>query len=274
MKEEDINLKKIIMWVIIFGVILIVGLQTFYTVTAGYRGVLLTWGKPSMLARPEGIGAKIPIAQRVIKMEVRKQKIEVTADSASKDLQDVQATIALNYHINPPLTPRLYQEVGLAYRERVIHPAIEESVKAVTAKYVAEELITKRPVVREDIKKTIKEKLAKFHIIVDEFNIVDFKFSEEFDKAIEAKVTAEQLKLKAERDLERIKIEKEQKITQAQAQAEALRLQKQEVTPELVQLRKIEMMLAAIEKWDGVMPRATSGMPFIDVTSQSFMLEE
>ena len=106
------------------------------------------------------------------------------------------------------------------------------------------------------------------NIMVDDFSIVNFQFSKQFTQAIEAKQTAEQLALKAQRDLERIKIEAEQKIAQAKAEAEALRLQKENVTPQLVRLRQIEASLRAIEKWDGRMPKVTSGaIPFIDVKS-------
>jgi prohibitin 2 len=112
----------------------------------------------------------------------------------------------------------------------------------------------------------LRERLSKNGVIVDEFSIVNFAFSREFSNAIEAKTTAEQLKLKAERDLDRIRIEGEQKITQAKAEAEALRLQKENVTENLIELRKIEMQQKAIDKWDGRLPQVTGGaMPFIDV---------
>lgn len=269
MKQENELEKKIISIGKTVGVVFVLLILVFmatYTISAGHRGVLLTFGKPSMEVKDEGLHFKVPLIQSIKKLEVRKQKIEVTADSASKDLQDVQTTIALNFHLSESEVPVLYQKIGNSYRERIIDPAIQEAVKAVTANYVAEELITKRPMVREDMRILLKEKLDKYYIKVDDFNIVNFQFSEEFDKAIEQKVTAEQFKLKAVMDLERIKVEKEQKITQAQAEAEALRIQKQVITKELIQLRNIEMQMSAIEKWNGVMPEATSGMPFIDVT--------
>lgn len=266
MREDEKKIGKIILGT--FGTICLIILLFgfFYTIPAGHRGILLTFGKPNDIAMNEGLGFKMPLAQKVIKMEVRTQKIEVPASSASLDLQSVDTTIALNYHLLPESVPKLYKEIGTDYRSRIINPIIQETVKSVTAKYKAEELITKRQSVRDDIKNVLRERLQTSSIILDDFNIVNFQFSAEFNKAIEEKVTAEQLKLKAERDLERIVIEKEQKITQAQAEAESLRLQKQEVTQELIQLRQIEMMMSAIAKWDGKMPEATSGMPFIDVT--------
>lgn len=269
-ENGDISLTKVLGLALLIIITLTVIFGGVYTIKAGYRGTLTTFGKPSMEVKGEGLHFKIPLVQGIKKAEVKTQKVEVTADSASKDLQDVQTTIALNFHILPSDVPKLYQEVGIpAYQDRIIQPAIQESVKAITARYVAEELITKRPEVRNEMKAHITEKLQKYYLVVDDFNIVNFQFSEEFDKAIESKVTAEQLKLKAARDLERIVIEKEQIITQAQAEAEALRLQKQEITPDLIKLRLIEMQKEAIQKWDGVLPQATSGMPFIDVSPSS-----
>jgi regulator of protease activity HflC (stomatin/prohibitin superfamily) len=110
--------------------------------------------------------------------------------------------------------------------------------------------------------------LSSYAILVDDFSIVNFKFSQVFEQAIEAKQTAEQLALKAQRDLERIKIEADQKVASARAEAEALRLQKENVTPQLIKLRQIEASIKAIEKWDGHLPKINSGaVPFIDVKS-------
>ncbi|HUV85358.1 MAG TPA: prohibitin family protein [Methanosarcinales archaeon] len=284
--EDAIKAIKLAVVCVILGVLLIVVLfGSWYTVKSGERGVLLTWGRAKNAAIEPGFHFKWPIAQKAIKIEVRTQKVETVADAASKDLQDVQTTIALNFHLNPGEVSNLYQEVGVSYQERIIDPSIQESIKAVSAKFTAEELITKRADVKREAKELLNEKLAKYYITVDDFNIVNFQFSPEFDKAIESKVTAEQLKLKAERDLERIKIEKEQKIAQAQAEAESLRLQKAEITPDLIELRKIEVAMkelevrmrfadAFMEKWNGQLPTFLMGgnqdmLPLMDVTQFS-----
>jgi regulator of protease activity HflC (stomatin/prohibitin superfamily) len=154
------------------------------------------------------------------------------------------------------------------YKERIIDPAVQEVVKAVTAKYTAVELITQREKVRTEIKDLLRQRLVGYNIGVDDFSIINFKFSQQFTQAIESKQTAEQFALKAQRDLERIKIEAEQKVTQAKAEAEALRLQKANITQELVSLRQIEASMKAIEKWDGHLPKVTGGaIPFIDAKS-------
>jgi regulator of protease activity HflC (stomatin/prohibitin superfamily) len=140
-------------------------------------------------------------------------------------------------------------------------------VKAVTARYTAEELITKRPAVSEEMRATLSERLRAYNIHVDAFSIVGFSFSKIFMEAIESKQTAEQLALKAKRDLDRIKIEAEQKITAAQAEAESLRLQRANISIDLIELRKVEANLRAIDKWNGILPQVTGSgpVPFIGI---------
>ncbi|WP_139488339.1 prohibitin family protein [Brevibacillus dissolubilis] len=257
----------------IIGIIVVVllgilGFNSFTIVNAGHRGVVVQLGavQPNVLG--EGIHFKAPFIQTVIPVEVRVQKTENSAVSASRDLQNVTTTIAVNYHLNPDAVNKLYQDVGLGYSERIVNPAIAEALKSVTARYTAEELITSRQEVSEQVKENLSKKLTMYGMILDEINITEFNFSEEFNRAIEQKQVAEQQALKAKLDLERVKIEKEQTIQQAQAVAESLRLQKQEVTPELVKLREIEAQLEAIKKWDGKLPNVTGGAtPFIDVTT-------
>ena len=243
-------------------------INPFVIIGAGERGVVMNFGAVQDTVMGEGIHFRIPIMQRVVKIDVRLQKSQTDAAAASKDLQETHSTIALNYHILPEKANWVYQKIGQSYKERIIDPAVQEVVKAVTAKFTAVTLITQRETVRHDIKELLKQRLVSNHIVVDDFSIVNFQFSKQFTQAIEAKQTAEQLAMKALRDLERIKIEAEQKITQAKAEAEALRLQKENVTPQLVRLRQIEASLKAIDKWDGRMPRVTGGaIPFIDLKS-------
>ncbi|MBU1229453.1 MAG: prohibitin family protein [Proteobacteria bacterium] len=234
-------------------------------VGAGQRGIVLNFGAVQDKVLDEGLHLRIPVMQEIVIMDVKVQKVETDAAAASADLQDVSSRVALNYHIVPDKANVVYQKIGINFRERIIDPAILEVVKAVTAKYTAEELITKRPAVSEAMRVTLMERLGHNNIAVDAFSIVIFSFSKVFTEAIEAKQTAEQLALKARRDLDRIKIEAEQKITAAKAEAESLRLQKANISPDLLELRRIEANMKAIDKWDGVMPQVTGSgaMPLI-----------
>jgi len=231
----------------------------------GQRGVLLNFGAVQPNVWDEGLHFKIPGYQNIVRMDVRVQKEVTEAASASKDLQDLHSTIAVNFNVIPDKAGWVFQNIGMGYKERVIDPVTQEVVKAVTAKYTAVELITEREKVRSGIKELLKARLLDYNIAVVDVSIVNFKFSAQFTQAIENKQTAEQMALKASRDLDRVKIEAQQKIAAAQAEAESLRLQRQNITPDLVELRRIEAMQEAIRKWNGVMPNVTGGaLPFID----------
>ena len=241
----------------------------FAVVPAGHRGVLATFGKVDASVYAEGIHFRWPIAQTMHLIEVRIQKGEGEGEAASKDLQVVHTKVAVNYHLKPDRVAEVFRTVGdlAAVENRLILPAVQEAVKASTAKYTAEELVTKRPEVRDAIRLALVERLGKHEVAVDEFSIVNFQFSRSFNEAIEAKTTAEQLKLKAERDLQRIKVEAEQKVASADAEARSLALQRQHLTGELLKLREIENERRAIEKWDGRLPTYTAGntIPFIQM---------
>ena len=207
----------------------------------------------------------VPVVERVIKMDVKIRKSDTRATAASKDLQIVMTEIVLNYHLFPDKVNKIYQQIGLDYEKRILDPAVQEILKGVTAKFTAEELITKRQLVKEEIKIALHERLMASYISLDELNITDFQFSKGFNEAIENKQTAEQLALKAQRDLERIKIEGEQKVVTARAEAESQRIQKETISPIILQLR-------AIEKWDGKFPQVIGGtgaMPFINIDTAS-----
>ena len=260
--------NKMMMTVVVILFVAFVGilmLNPFVKVNAGERGVVLRFGAVQPAVLDEGLHFIIPMVDQVIKMDVTIRKSETDARAASSDIQDTRSTIALNYHVDPENANIVYQKYRNEYKSRIIDPAVQEAVKAVTARYNATDLITKRADVREDIKDLLRERLATSNIIVDDFNIIAFEFSSEFSKAIEAKQTAEQFAIKAENDLVRIEIEAKQTIARAQAEAESLRLQKQNISKDLIELRRIEAQIRAIEKWDGRLPSVTGGaMPFID----------
>jgi len=254
---------KIIKIGVVIILLLIVFFSPMYTIQAGERGVLLTFGKPDQTPKGEGLHFKIPFVQTITVLEVRTVKYETDASSASSDLQTVHTKIAVNYHLVPESVVTVFTNTGLDYSERLINPAVQESVKASTAKFTTEELVTKREIIRDEIETLLIEKLKGRGLIIEAVSITNFDFSESFNQAIEQKVVAEQLKLKSERDLERIKIEADQKIAMAKAEAESIRIQSEALkqSSDILQLR-------ALEKWDGRLPVVTSGgTPFIDITS-------
>jgi len=235
------------------------------TIGAGERGILLRFDAVTGTVYNEGLYFRWPFIERVVTMDIKVQKNQVEATAASKDLQTVHSDVAFNFHINPNSVASIYQEVGIDYNQRVIAPTLQEAVKASTAKFTAEELITKRELVREETKVALREKLEPRGIMVDEFNIVNFAFSVTFNSAIEAKVTAEQSALAARNKLEQIKFEADQRIAEARGKAEAIRVESDALrsNPQILELR-------ALEKWDGVLPQVTGagGVPFINIQAR------
>ncbi|MDX1958461.1 MAG: prohibitin family protein [Leptospiraceae bacterium] len=250
---------KIALGVILFVIVLII--NPCVVIPSGHRGVVLNFGAVSGKILDEGLHYRVPIMQSVIEIDVKVKKSETKCEAASKDLQTISSIIALNYHLNAGQVNTLYQTIGLNYESTIIDPAVQEVMKGVTARYTAAELITFREQVSSAIKTALEARLAKYFILIDDFSIKDFQFSQTFAKAIEAKQEAEQLALKAERDLQRIKIEAEQQVATARAEAESIRLKNNNVSPLIIQLN-------AIEKWDGKLPQYMLGdksLPFINI---------
>lgn len=267
-KKIEFNVGKILVGLIVLVVLLFVAFGSFYTVGAGQRGVLLTFGSASDVAYEPGLHLKAPIIQQVVIMDVTTQKYESDASAASQDLQTVSGKLATNYHLAPESVPSIYKTLGMDYAVKVIQPLEQEIVKSVTAKYTAEQLITKREEVRQDIKAALTERLAPRGIIVEEVSIVNFDFSSSFNQAIEQKVTAEQNALKEQNQLKVVEYQAQQRIAQANGEAEAIKIQAQSVA---AQGGADYVKLQAIQKWDGKMPQfvGSGGMPFISIPTSS-----
>ncbi|WP_449600862.1 prohibitin family protein [Paenibacillus sp. Marseille-Q9583] len=267
-KLKQLRPGRIVSGVAAVLIVLLIGANSFVSVEYGHVGLYKTFGKLNDNTLSPGIHFKVPFIQTVIQVNTQVTKAETDTSASSKDLQPVSTHVAVNYSVNKASAFNLMNNIGGNFDNVIINPAIQEIVKEVTAKYPAEDLITRRDVVSSEISEHLTARLAKYDLIVNDINIVNFKFSEAFNQSIEAKQVAQQQALKAENDLRRIEIEAKQKIAQAQAEAESLRLKKQEVTPELVQLKQIEVQEKALEKWNGVLPSVTGGAtPFVDVQS-------
>ena len=271
----------LIVWSIVTGFI--------FLVPAGNAGIVFNRmeGGIKPVSYGEGWHFMVPILESAAIMDCRVQRVDTTASAASKDLQTVDTVIALNYHADKSKAHVIYQQVGYEYDKRVVEPAIEEAVRSVTARYTAEELVTKRELVASDIKELLTQKLSSFNILVDAFNVMNFKFSDQFEKAIEEKQTAEQNALKEKNILTQVQIKAQQvaaeaegtrnaailnangtataTVLNAEAEAKSIEMKGQALkqNPDVIRLRQIE-------KWDGKVPQISLGqnsVPLIDVSS-------
>ena len=243
------KIRNIIIIAVIAVIVIAAAASCFTVVQAGHTGVVMTFGAVNDNVLSEGIHFKVPFVQSVVQMDNRTQKIETEGTASSKDLQIISYVVAVNYHVENSASAELYKSVGSNYSNIVIAPAIQESIKSVTAQFTAEQLITERQTVSDKIKEALSDKISKYGISVEIFNIVNFDFSEKFNAAVEAKQTAQQNALKAEQDLARIEVEAKQKITQAEAEAESINLIQQALSqsPDYVEYVKWN-------KWNGELP--------------------
>ena len=247
------NLKKIIPASIAAVIVLVLLAGMFTIVDAGHTGVVVTLGKVNEGVLQEGVHLKIPLVQRVVKIDNRIVKLEVDTEAFSKDLQTVQTTLAINYRVDTEKSYSIYKNIGANYENVLVVPAVNEVLKAITARYTAEESVTNRTLISEGLIQGLNDKLNSIGLYVTDVNIINFDFSEAFITAIEEKQVAQQKLLKAE-------TEKQTAITNAQADAETIRIRAEAEADANKVLRESlsnEVLRSKFyEKWDGKLPEA------------------
>jgi regulator of protease activity HflC (stomatin/prohibitin superfamily) len=191
------------------------------TVPRGHVGVSVLFSGVTGDYRTQGLQFKSPLV-KLVNVNIQTQKEEVEATAASKDLQDVATRIALNYHLNPSSAPQVYRDLGLDYIVKVADPAIQETVKQVTARHNAEDLIRNREVIKGEITEELNTRLTPRGIVIEALSITNFQFSSVFTAAIESKVSAQQAVFEAQNKLERVKVEAQQAQAEAVGKANAV----------------------------------------------------
>lgn len=288
-KLNSLTLPIIASGTVIAGIVFLPILSGFWTtVDAGHVGVLMTWGKVDPQEFQPGFHFKQPIIDQVQQIDTRLISFAVRAESASKDLQNVTTLISVQHNISPDMAAETFQTVGNLEKvdQTIVAPAVHESLKAITAKYTAEELVTRRAQVKKLVTKaikdyiahTLKEKDLQGAVQIANVAITDFDFSKEFNLSIESKVKAEQQALQARN-------EKERRITDAEAaakektleaDAKAYKIEKESIARAQAILREANALaknpglvkLRAVEKWDGELPTFSGGggVPFLNIS--------
>lgn len=252
---------KLFFAILILILVLIIVFTGVYEVEAGNIGVVTRFGAVNRVAYP-GINFKLPFIEKVVPLSIRTQKDEVPATAMSENLQVVTSLIAVNYHLDGSRAEEVYQNVGSNYAEIIVAPAIQNTFKAVTAQFSAEELITKRDEVRMMAEEELTIQLEPYYIVVENFNIVNFDFSEEYQNAIEAKQVAQQQVETSKQKLAQAEIDAQTVIAQAQGQADA-----QKALKDTGALTQEYLQYLFLTKWNGVLPSVMGGFsPVIDIS--------
>lgn len=247
------QVSKIIIIAAIVLVSIIILANCFTIVDAGHTGVVVTLGKVNEGVLQEGIHFKAPFVQKIVKIDNRIVKLEVDTEAFSKDLQTVTTTIAINYRVDTDKSYSIYKNIGANYEGVLVTPAVNEVLKAITAKYTAEESVTNRTLISEGLIEGLNEKLNNIGLYITDVNIINFDFSEAFIDAIEEKQVAEQKLLKAE-------TEKQTAITNAEAQAQTIKIKadaEAEANNKIKESLNDDIIRSKFyDKWDGKLPEA------------------
>ncbi len=254
--EKEFNYYKLTWWLVFLIILLIVFFGSFYTVQPWQRAFTVQFGSISSNVYSNWLHLKRPVVASVVKFDIQTQKITAKAEASSKDLQIVDSDVAVNYAIQASKVIDLYKTIGnmSAIEDRIINPTIQEVIKSSTAKYTAEELISKRESVSADILTMLKARLNDMGVQVSAFNILNFTFSADFNSAIEAKVKAEQEALTQKNVLARKQYEAQQIVVTAQANAESIKIQAQAINS---QWGADYVKIKWVEKWNWVLPVTT-----------------
>lgn len=236
----------------IVGLIGIFILFPVFTVSAGEVGVTFNRFSGETKSYPQGTHFRVPLAQSVYKFDVKTQRVDIDAESASKDLQVVHVTAMLNYHLIYEKVNELFVKVGADYTEKIIHPATNEVIKATVAKFPVEEIIVNRDKLKTQIEADLRDKLLKYYIDLESVNLVNINFDPEFNKVVEQKQIEEQKIKTAEYQKRQAEEYKQKTILEAQAEAEKQRLMKANVTASIISLEWIK-------KWNGILPQTILG---------------
>jgi prohibitin 2 len=238
--------------------------STFYTVDPGHTAIQLRLGRVMGIQNVSGFYFKVPFIDSIVIINTQINKAAIETTGMSRDLQTVSVGMVINYKINDVL--KLYQEIGTNFDRVIIDPFTQESVKAVIAKFTAEDLIQSRHEAKEKVIQELRDRLAPRYLDLVDFNFIHLDFSPDFIKAVEDKQIAEQSAKTAKNLTAKVQEEALQSRTRAEAEAFALRVKKEAVTKELILLQQVEIQLKAIEKWNGVLPRVNGGaLPFLSL---------
>lgn len=245
-------------------IVLMVAMGSFYIVSPGYTAIKVRLGEIVDVSSSSGFYTKRPLVDNIVILNTRIKKSSIETTALSKDLQSVSIGITMNYRIKDAL--KLYRELGVNYKHTIIKPFAQETIKAITAQFTAENLIQYRHKAKELILSELCERLESLYLEVIDFNIVYLDFSNDFINAVERKQIALQEAITAKNLTQKVNEEAIQAMRRSDAEAYALKIKKECATQDLINLKKIETIKVAIDKWNGVLPRIiTSGSSLLQL---------
>ncbi len=261
MKKEELATPLVI---IILLILFIVFCNPIAMVGVGERGVKVTLGVVAEQSYPEGIHFVTPFISKIVSMDVKTQKRDITTSVYTKDIQQAKISYVINYNLQPENAYKMYRQVGWSYEDKILMPVVEGTIKDVIGKWNAQDLVANREIATKEILTKLQNHLIDNFINVTDFQITSINYSDVFERAIESKVTAEQEALKAKNKTVQIQEEAKQKLISAEAEAKSMAIRANALTQ-----NKALVEYEAVQKWDGKLPQYMLGnsVPFINLST-------
>ena len=255
--------QSLILAILILFVIFVIFCNPVAIVGVGQRGVKVTLGRVSPQSYQEGVHFVTPFISKIKVMDVKTQKVNITTEVYTKDIQQARISYVINYNLIPQYAHQMYREVGMDYVDNILMPVVEGNIKDVIGRWNAQDLVANRAAATADILSKLQNQLKSKYINVSSFQIIDIDYSDVFEKAIESKVTAEQEALKAKNKTVQVQEEARQKLISAQAEAQSMKIRATALSQ-----NKALVEYEAVKKWDGKLPEYMLGnsVPFINVS--------
>ncbi len=257
--------QSLILAILILFVIFVIFCNPVAIVGVGQRGVKVTLGRVSPQSYQEGVHFVTPFISKIKVMDVKTQKVNITTEVYTKDIQQARISYVINYNLIPQYAHQMYREVGMDYVDNILMPVVEGNIKDVIGRWNAQDLVANRAAATADILSKLQNQLKSKYINVSSFQIIDIDYSDVFEKAIESKVTAEQEALKAKNKTVQVQEEARQKLISAQAEAQSMKIRATALSQ-----NKALVEYEAVKKWDGKLPEYMLGnsVPFINVSAK------
>ena len=257
--------QSLILAILILFVIFVIFCNPVAIVGVGQRGVKVTLGRVSPQSYQEGVHFVTPFISKIKVMDVKTQKVNITTEVYTKDIQQARISYVINYNLIPQYAHQMYREVGMDYVDNILMPVVEGNIKDVIGRWNAQDLVANRAAATADILSKLQNQLKSRYINVSSFQIIDIDYSDVFEKAIESKVTAEQEALKAKNKTVQVQEEARQKLISAQAEAQSMKIRATALSQ-----NKALVEYEAVKKWDGKLPEYMLGnsVPFINVSKK------
>lgn len=248
-----------IIFIVLAVIVMFIG--TFYNIDTGQVGIVMRFGKVIAI-KEEGLNLKLPVVDRVYRMNIREQTMKFSNEgdsndapaisASTRDMQTVLVSVTVSDIVTDPM--KLYRAFTGNHVRSMMIPRVKDAVQTQVSKYTIEEFIAKRDQLSQDIYDDLEKTFGNYGITLTNVSIIDHDFSDAYEAAVEAKKIAEQQVEEERQKQQKLIVEQENKVKLAELEVEKKRLEAEANKIVTDSLSKEILQKQMIEKWDGKLP--------------------